>query len=150
MRVLRTEVSIQASPAVIWRILTDFAAFPHWNPFIRRITGEALVGQRLTVQLTPPNQGGVTFQPRVKEVEPERAFAWRGQLALPGLFDGEHRFELEPGSGGRTRFLHWERFSGLLVPLMWGRVAPNTRAGFDAMNEALRDRAEAMHAGETA
>lgn len=37
---------------------------------------------------------------------------------------------------------HGEYFSGLLVPLAWGGMEAGTRAGFVAMNEALKARAE--------
>jgi uncharacterized protein YndB with AHSA1/START domain len=32
MRELGTEVEIAAPPERIWEILTDFAAYPDWNP----------------------------------------------------------------------------------------------------------------------
>jgi hypothetical protein len=62
---------------------------------------------------------------------------------MPGLFDGEHGFEIHPEGEGRVRLEQWERFSGFLVPLLWRRIAAPTRAGFVAMNEALKARAEA-------
>lgn len=61
---------------------------------------------------------------------------------LPDLSDGEHRFEIEPLDDGQVRFVQAERFSGLLVPLLWGMIGGKTRAGFEAMNAALQARAE--------
>jgi hypothetical protein len=61
---------------------------------------------------------------------------------VPGLFDGEHRFELHPVGADRTRFVQAERFTGILVvPL--GRMLGRTEEGFRAMNDALRRRVEA-------
>ena len=43
---------------------------------------------------------------------------------------------------GRCRFEHFETFSGLLVaPILW-MVGDATRQGFEAMNRALKARAE--------
>jgi len=80
------------------------------------------------------------FRPTVTESEPGRALEWLGRVGVPGLFDGRHRFELEPLPGGRSRLHHGERFTGLLVPLLWGSVAGPTTAGFERFNEAFADR----------
>ncbi|VVB87011.1 Polyketide cyclase / dehydrase and lipid transport [uncultured archaeon] len=47
MKELRTEIEIQASADRVWQILTDFASFPEWNPFIRRAKGETVKGARI-------------------------------------------------------------------------------------------------------
>ncbi len=44
MKELLTEISITAPPDRIWHLLTDFASFPQWNPFIRRASGELSEG----------------------------------------------------------------------------------------------------------
>jgi uncharacterized protein YndB with AHSA1/START domain len=35
MKELHTEIEIDASAERVWDILTDFASYPQWNPFIR-------------------------------------------------------------------------------------------------------------------
>jgi uncharacterized protein YndB with AHSA1/START domain len=49
MKELRTEIEIKASAERVWQLLTDFAHFPQWNPFIRRAHGNLKLGQRLEV-----------------------------------------------------------------------------------------------------
>ncbi len=39
-----TEISITAPPDRIWHLLTDFASYPQWKPFIRRASGELREG----------------------------------------------------------------------------------------------------------
>ncbi len=70
-------------------------------------------------------------------------FAWLGRFGIPGVFDGAHRFELEPLGEGRTRFVQSEHFRGLLVPLLRRSLRTHTLAGFEAMNRALADRVRA-------
>jgi hypothetical protein len=127
----------------VWNVLVAFEAFGSWNPFIVSIEGDQSVGSRLRVRLQPPGGRGTTFRPTVTLNEPGRAFGWLGHLGLPGLFDGAHRFEVEGLSGGRTRFVQSESFCGLLVPLLRRSLRTNTLAGFEAMNRALKERAEA-------
>ena len=46
---------------------------------------------------------------------------------MPGLFDGEHYFQLEPLADGRTRFVQGEHFSGLLCGLIMKMVGAETK-----------------------
>jgi hypothetical protein len=147
VRELRTEIEIDAPPEQVWRVLTDFGAYPDWNPFIRSIEGNPQVGERLKVRLTPPDSRAMTFRPTVRAAEPARELRWLGRLFVPGLFDGEHRLALEPLEGGWSRFTQSERFSGLLVGLL-GRALKATERGFNQMNEALKRRVEGARAGE--
>src|SRR2546425_3685056 len=95
MKELRTEIEIAAPADRVWVALTDFQSFPRWNPFIRRVDGDLRVGARLTVRIQLPSARSMTFRPRVLKVEPGRELRWRGQLMVPGLFDGEHIFAID-------------------------------------------------------
>ncbi len=141
---LHSETAIQASPERVWNVLTDFAAYPEWNPFIPRITGSLETGSRLDVQLQPPGSRGVRMRPTVQAAEPPRELRWLGHLGIPGLFDGEHRFRIEAVGTDWVRFVQEERFTGLLAPLVLRFVERGTRQGFEAMNQALKARAEQL------
>ena len=121
--------------------MTDFGAYPDWNPFIRRISGELREGARLEVRIEPPGARATTFKPTVRSVEANRELRWLGRLLLPGVIDGEHSLRIEPLDGGRSRFVQSERFSGLLVGLV-KRTLAKTDVGFEQMNTALKARAE--------
>jgi hypothetical protein len=142
MKELRTEIEIAASPEVVWAILTDFAAFPQWNPFIKEASGEQKVGGKLRIRVVPAGGKGMVFKPTVLAFETNRELRWRGRLGVPGLFDGEHAFSLEPIEGGRTRLTQREVFTGVLVPLLARSLDGGTKKGFEAMNRALKEQAE--------
>lgn len=139
---LRTEIEIQASADRVWHHLTGFAAFPQWNPFIRRTRGNVLAGERLDVYLQPSGARGMSFRPTVLKAEPDRELRWLGHFIIPGLFDGEHIFTIEPLGPGRVRFIQREIFTGLLVPVFARGLDTDTRRGFEEMNQALKARAE--------
>ena len=80
---------------------------------------------------------------------PGEELRWRGRFLLPGIFDGEHYFRLEAAAPGVARLVHGERFSGLLVPLFKSSLDRETRAGFEAMNAALKTRVEQPFAAQT-
>ncbi|NIU50701.1 MAG: SRPBCC domain-containing protein, partial [Thermoplasmata archaeon] len=113
-----------------------------WNPFIREMEGELREGERLRIILKQPNRKAMTIKPKVVELRPERELRWMGHLVVPGLFDGEHIFELIPAGPTTTRFVHREEFGGILVPMLWRMLDTDTRQGFEDMNRALKERAE--------
>jgi len=144
MKELRNEIEIQASAERVWQILTDFASFPNWNPFIRRANGEPRIGAQLEVFLQPSGARGMTFRPEVLKAEPNHELRWLGHLLVPGLFDGEHIFIIEPLGANRVRFVQREIFTGLLVPLFMRWLNTGTLRGFEEMNHALKIRAETI------
>jgi hypothetical protein len=139
---LHTQIEIEAPAERVWKLLTDFDSFPQWNSFIPRLSGEPVEGSKLEVDLRPPGGRGLTIRPTVLKSEPNREFRWLGHLGMPGLFDGEHSFVIEPVDGNRVRFHHGERFTGVLTPLVLRFVGESTKQGFEAMNRALKERAE--------
>ena len=142
MKELRSEIEIAASARRVWEILADFADFPQWNPFIRRARGNLVVGERLDILMQPSGAKGMTFSPTVLTVETDRELRWIGHLFVPGLFDGEHIFTIEPLGTGRVRFTQREIFTGLLVPLLARMLDTDTQHGFEEMNNALKAKAE--------
>ena len=147
MREIETEIEIDAPPGEVWRVLTDFAAFPEWNPLVTRASGEPRAGARLEIFVQVPGGRGLRFTPRVLRAEPARELRWLGSLPL-NLFNGEHFFKLEPEGPGRTRFIHGERFTGFLIPFMKSTIE-KTHRGYLMMNEALKRRVEGRRTGET-
>jgi hypothetical protein len=143
VRSISHTIEIDAGPEAVWRQLADTSAYPEWNPFVRRLEGELEESARIQVEIDPPGGRPMTFRPTVLVARPGRELRWLGRLGMRGVFDGEHSFEIEPLEGGRSRLTQAERFSGLLVR-PFGGTLEKTRRGFEAMNTALKERAEAV------
>lgn len=141
MKRIETEILIEADPEKVWSILTDFENHPKWNPFIKAITGEKEIGKKLTVSIKPPGGNGMTFKPIVTSFKENLEFSWKGTLGFQGIFDGEHYFQLIGQENNRTKLIHGERFSGILVTLM-GKALDNTKEGFELMNKSLKIESE--------
>jgi hypothetical protein len=142
MHELRTEIEIEATPARVWSILLDFPSYPDWNPFVRAVQGIAKEGDRLTISVQPQGGKGMTFRPTVLTVIPNAELRWRGRFLLPGIFDGEHYFLINQLAPCRLRFVQGEKFSGILIPFVKSNLDGGTKAGFIAMNQAMKSRAE--------
>jgi hypothetical protein len=147
VRTIHTEIGIGAPAARVWDVLMATERWTEWNPFAQVTSGRFAVGERLSVTIAPPGKSAMSFRPTVVRLEPGREVRWLGHLGMPGLFDGEHGFRVVPEDVGRCRFEQFEAFTGLLVvPIMWTAAAA-TRQGFEAMNRALKVRAESTAAG---
>lgn len=139
---IKTSIQIHATPEKVWSVLTGFDQYPRWNPFIKSISGKVEVGNKITARLEPPGGQGMTFKPTVLAYEANKEFRWLGHLLFPGLFDGEHKFELIDNQNGTTTFIQSEKFNGILVPLFRKMLDINTVNGFNLMNQSLKERAE--------
>jgi hypothetical protein len=143
MKQIRSDIEVGTSEERLWNVLTDFQAFPEWNPFIPRAGGEVRPGARLRLYIRPPGGRGMSVQPTLLKVEPGRELRWLGHLIMPGLFDGEHYFILDHIGHDRMRLTQGEVFTGVLVPLLSVTgLLKNTLRGFEEMNRALKSRAE--------
>jgi hypothetical protein len=139
---LRAQIDIHATPDRVWQVLTDFAAYSQWNPFLTRASGIPRHRERLTIRLQPVGGRGMTFRPTVLEATPAARLRWLGHLLVTGLFDGEHSFTIQPLGHGQARLVQQEDYRGLLVPLMARSLDRRTLPAFEQMNQALKRRAE--------
>ena len=139
---LHTSIEIDAPVERVWQIFSRFEDYPKWNPFIKHVEGPVEAGAKIKVRLVPPGGRGITMRPTILRIEPQAELRWLGHFGLPGIFDGEHYFQLEPLLGGGTRFTQGENFSGILVPLLKKMIDGSTREGFENMNAALKETCE--------
>ena len=83
----------------------------------------------------------MTFKPAVLAFSENKEFRWKGKLGINGIFDGEHYFQLTDLENNQTKFIHGEKFSGILIPLM-GKTLDKAKEGFALMNQALKAECE--------
>jgi hypothetical protein len=77
------------------------------------------------------------------EVRSSALLTWRGHVLVRWLFEGYRRFELEPVAARRVLVTHVEDVHGLLAPLFALALGARVQASHDALNAALKARAEA-------
>jgi hypothetical protein len=142
MKKLCTRIEIRATAKQVWDVLTDLPRYDEWNPFISKAEGKVAEGEALALTMTPPGGSAFSVKPEVLTADEHREFRWLGHLLIPGIFDGEHSFTIEPVGEGRVRLTQCETFKGLLTPIFKWRILESTRRGFEAMNEALKERVE--------
>jgi hypothetical protein len=150
---LRTSIDLDASPELIWGVLTDVPAYPQWAPVLTGAEGTFADGGRVSFTFPPGNPMLRTTVPaRVLQVTPYRRLRFGLRLArlgTPGVLDTEHTMTLTDQDGGVRLWLEI-RFSGLLLPLLsralnrdrapaFGPVATNLKAQIERVQAARRD-----------
>lgn len=141
-RQIRTEIEIDAAPSAVWNCLVDFERYGQWNPMLEIQRIDHRPGGQVHFAVKLGKERKASFQARISSDEAPRRFAWRG--GNPFTVAGEHFFQLMENADGSTRFIHGERFSGLLLPALWQRLSQSKRL-YQRMNEALKQRVDSAH-----
>ena len=141
-KLVYSEIRINANAEKVWKEFTDFEKYPEWNPFIKSIVGKPVIEKKIEAQIQAPGKKPMLFKPKVLVFDSLREFRWIGKLFVPRLFDGEHTFVIKDNNDGTTTFIQYERFRGLLIPLVKKMLNVNTMEGFNQMNSALKTRCE--------
>jgi hypothetical protein len=127
----------------VWQIFSNISSYNEWNPFIKNAEGELQVGKELRMFLQPPGGRGMEFHPKVLTVVPNKELSWRGHI--PGVFTGEYKFTLVELPDKKIRFRQHSIFTGLATTFIGNDFVENGRKGFEEMERALKERAEASH-----
>jgi hypothetical protein len=139
---IRTQIDIAASASLVWGILTDFGSYRRWNPYMRAVSGQSQVGNSIEITQDVVAFGASTFRATVTHVREPRELRWFGRWAIPGLYSAEHRFGIESLPTGGVRLHNSELYRGAVVPMVQSRLQQIIEPAFNAMNVALKRRAE--------
>lgn len=142
MAEVHTHVDIEAPAERVWQILTDLSDYPDWNPLVCQASGDVHEGAELTMSIQPPGADRKSKSATVTVVKPEQELRWVDRAGPPGLLECEWVFKIERLGPEQSRFVQWKVFHGVLGSLWSMRSEEATRAGFEAMNQALKMRAE--------
>ena len=150
-------VEIKAPLELVWEIITDFPAYPTWNPLNRsmKLDTTANLGERVTF--------GVSWGPYLKNdrivpldelkihrIQHETLTIWETNHCLAyaddlGVWHRAERVQvISQLPNGNTRYQTYERWAGLITPLIRLAYGKKTLAGFKAASLALKTRAETL------
>lgn len=142
MKEISTSIEIKSNPETVWKVLTDFQLYGYWNPFIIRIAGSPVKGEKIEIELRTAAQKMRIYRPVITMVSPPEELRWRGKALLPLILDGEHIFTIQKNNHHNTIFTQKEIFKGVGTYLGSARMFSNIRDSFQMMNSSLKLRAE--------
>jgi hypothetical protein len=142
MRQVHTYIDIHAPAYLVWAILADFGTYRRWNPLIRGVLGRLTTGAEIEVRLRSLQGNDISIRSKIVRAREPRELRWLDRWTMPGMFSSERRFRIESLPEGGVRFHHGEQVQGLMAPLLTQRRQMRNKSALDAMNTALKQRAE--------
>ncbi len=142
---LYTQVEINAPPAKVWAVWTDFAKFPEWNPFLPAVKGSIETGrvwEKVFITRLFGRNWYTWLPMRVVNLWPNQELSWRGRVPwILAIFSfGYHIFHLEERPGGKTVFSHRAILQGpmMTIPLMIPYMINSVRTVQEEMLQNLK------------
>ena len=139
MAIVFVQMEIDAAPDAILGMLTNFDGYPRWNPILRRMTPDR--EDRIWVTMHPPGLVPLRLTMRKARADCPTRLVLSGYWLHPLLLNVDHQMEIEPGNG-RTVLRQTIRFTGWSQKLFPDFMMLPIKAGFQRMNEAIRDALE--------
>lgn len=147
-------VEVDAPAHVVWAVVTDFAAYPSWNPFTVRVDTGGEVGDEVLLHLPDPADAEKTFTTlehlRVKRAPTDDVpglLQYDTGDSIPGMLAVRDQVVTSLGPE-RCSYTTTDAFSGDIAAVVYEMQAEWVKAGFDATALALKDRAEKLWADQ--
>jgi hypothetical protein len=129
---------INASPAVVWELLTHVSSWRDWDSGVDRVEGRVALGEKLTIYATMIRNRPFTVT--VTEIRPQEVMRWRGGLPF-GLAVIERTYALNAQEDGGTVLTIREDHTGPLAGLL-GRSTPDLNPSFRQFCVGIKAQAE--------
>jgi hypothetical protein len=150
MPIYQTTFDVDASPEVVWQVLTALDRYGEWNPQIPAAAGQIKEQGQINLRLVLPGRPAMNLVATIEKVQPHELLTWRGHVGAPWLFEGHRMFAIQRAADRRVSVTHVEDIHGLLAPLFALIMGGPVERSHHALNRALRARAERVHADLTA
>ena len=137
---IRKEIIINAPIEQVWQAIIEFENYKNWNSQLAFLGGKIELNEKIHLRLSVEGAEPYEFMPTVSRIKDTETFSWIARTGIPGVFDGEHFFELREIDSGRVLLVNREEYRGILsliieqLPMM--KLAPR---GFEKMNTELKD-----------
>jgi hypothetical protein len=139
--VIAERLEIAAPPECVWEVISDFASYGDWNPFV--------VACESSLEVDAPIDMRVEIFPGIRQsqreyifaCEPGRSFTY-GVRPMPlGAMQSQRSHLIEP-TGDSCAYSSRFELGGWLAPLVRALVGRRLESGFGAMSHGIKARAE--------
>jgi len=137
-------LEIDAPAERVWQVITDLDRYPEWNPFVVACRSSLAPGDPIEMRVHVFRSFAQPQRETIFEHVPGRRLCY-GVPARPlGALASRRCHEVEAQGPTRTRYASRFELSGWMAPVVQLLLGRRLAAGFAAMSEALRGRAEGL------
>jgi len=148
-------VEIDAPIELVWSVMTDFSAYPLWNPLVRciQLDTDAKPGEKVTFDVSwgpydKDNHSIPVSELKTSLTQHETLTVWQPDQCLAyadnlGIWHRAERVQsISQLPNNRTRYQTYERWAGLITPIIRTIFGEKVKSGLNATSQALKTRAE--------
>lgn len=141
-------VEINAPAQLVWDVLVDFEKYGAWNPFNPKVEAVLKVGEAITMQVVmgDPNAAS-TMTEYFTRIDGPHHLAWEVVTSAETGDKVTHDHYIESLSPTRCTYRHSDTFTGPSAAGVVAQFGDGIKAAFDAVANALKQRAESLHNG---
>jgi len=141
-------VKINAPAELVWRVLTDFSAYPDWNPFPVKAESTLQLGEPVVLYIPQGRRGKLMKQTFILEIcQAPNKIAWRlPKMGHKLLFNAYRVQTIDAISETSCRYSTSDTFAGLIAGKIYKAQGKWVEKNFIKMAEALKLRCEKMAA----
>jgi len=138
-RTTTVQATIDASPDIVWALLTNPEGFARWNSTIKSIQGNIELGKTIKLKTTLDEKR--TFSLKVVKMEAPALMVWKSGQAP--FFQGVRTYTIEKKSDRKVLFTMTEKLSGLMFPMAASQI-PDFKESFERYAADLKKEAEVI------
>ena len=138
MRIIQTEITMEASSWTVWDHLADLGAYSSWNPLVQGTSGRVKEGKMLnpvfTLNGSKPRRCRVT----IDEVAQRRELHWSGYYLNPKIFRFKEIFRIQSLDDKLVVLKHVAKFNGFFAAVSWNQLDAAITKAFEEFNGKLK------------
>lgn len=135
-------VEVAAPAGIVWDIVANFDGWGAWNPLYTRAAGDAREGAEIELTVAVPGMKPMDTRARVHTVRPGECLEY-GLSNMAGLLRAFRFIDIVELGPERCGIANGEIMSGPIGALVARAVGPKVGEGLRAMNDRLKELAEA-------
>lgn len=129
------EFTLNVSAQKAWALLENFEHYPEWNSAIS-FKEKLHVGKKVMMNVSLAGKK-IKTPIKVLAIKKNEELRWKG--GPQGLITGEHYFLIEAINDNSCKMIQGEKFSGLLVPIMWPFLKKTLNTLYEQTNADIKN-----------
>jgi hypothetical protein len=141
MQIIQSTILIHAPKSLVWNILMDIDNYNKWNPFTPKVETNFKMGSKIILHVNMTTGKKLLQQTeQILWVKEEESVAWGIEAMFP--VRTERAQILTEKSPTETEYHTYDKFWGILVPLVMWMYRDKVQTGFDSVALGLKNYAE--------